>query len=63
MADTAKVTIKELGEKRLKAWFIKFGDAPGEWVPFSVIKSYLPATKTITIATWWLKHRGIPFKI
>jgi hypothetical protein len=62
MSTVAKLTLIEIPTQQPKAWYINIKDQGKHWVPYSCIKSYLPATKEITIQTWILREKGIKYK-
>lgn len=60
----AKFTLDYDPRKTTKAWLIKLpAEEKEHWVPYSCIKEYLPATRSIKIQTWILKQKNIKFKL
>lgn len=61
---TAKIKLKVHPLKKDKAWQLNIvGHHQLEWIPYSCISSYQPATLKIEVECWVLDQKGIKYTI
>lgn len=49
--------------KTSKAWLCNIEGVGSNWIPFTFIKAWSPATKEIKIDTFILRQKGIKYKL